>query len=61
MQISTSLLFDRASVQMSGIQNDLAKSQAQITAQKQVLNPSDAPDQAAVISRLKSMIGKQDS
>lgn len=61
MQISTSLLFDRASAQMSSIQNDLAKSQAQITAQKQVLNPSDAPDQAAVITRLKSMIGKQDS
>ncbi len=61
MQISTSLLFDRASTQMSGIQNDLAKSQAQISAQKQVLNPSDAPDQAAVITRLKSLIGKQES
>jgi flagellar hook-associated protein 3 FlgL len=61
MQISTNLLFDRASVQMSSIQNDLAKSQAQISAQKQVLNPSDAPDQAAAITRLRSMIGKQDS
>jgi flagellar hook-associated protein 3 FlgL len=61
MQISTSLLFDRASTQMSTIQNDLAKSQAQISTQKQVLAPSDAPDQAAVISRLKSLIGKQES
>ncbi len=61
MQISTSLLFDRASAQLSGIQNDLAKSQAQISTQKQVLNPSDAPDQATAITRLKSMIGKQDS
>jgi len=61
MQISTGLLFDRASAQMSTIQNDLAKSQAQISAQKQVLTPSDAPDQAAVITRLKSLIGKQDS
>jgi len=61
MHISTNLLFDRASAQMSSIQNDMAKSQAQIAAQKQVLNPSDAPDQAAVITRLKSMIGKQDS
>ena len=61
MQVSTNLLFDRASVQMSNIQNDLAKSQAQISAQKQVLNPSDAPDQASTITRLKSMIGKQDS
>jgi len=61
MQISTSLLFDRASAQMSAVQNSVAKSQAQISEQKQVLNPSDAPDQAAVITRLKSLIGRQDS
>lgn len=61
MQISTSLLFDRASAQMSAVQNSVAKSQAQISAQKQVINPSDAPDQAAVITRLKSLIGRQDS
>jgi len=61
MQISTNLLFDRASAQMNNIQNDLSKSQAQISAQKQVLNPSDAPDQASAITRLKSLIGKQDS
>lgn len=61
MQISTSLLFDRASALMSSVQNSVAKSQAQISAQKQVLNPSDAPDQAAVITRLKSLIAKQDS
>jgi len=61
MQISTGLMFDRASAQMSTIQNDLAKSQAQISTQKQVLTPSDAPDQAAVITRLKSLIGKQES
>jgi flagellar hook-associated protein 3 FlgL len=56
MQISTNLLFDRASSQLSTIQNDLAKSQAKIAAQKQVLNPSDAPDQAAAITRLKSVL-----
>ena len=61
MQISTGLLFDRASAQMSNIQNDMSKSQAQIAAQKQVLAPSDAPDQAAAITRLRSIIGKQDS
>jgi len=61
MQISTSRLFDRASAQMTNIQNDLAKSQAQIGTQKQVLNPSDAPDQAAAISRLKSVIARQDN
>ena len=61
MQISTNYLFDRASAQMSQLQNDLAKSQAQISAQKQVLNPSDAPDQAASITRLKSVIGRNES
>jgi flagellar hook-associated protein 3 FlgL len=61
MQVSTSLQFDRASQQMVSIQNDLAKSQAQISAQKQVINPSDAPDQAATITRLKSVITRQDT
>ena len=61
MQISTNYLFDRASSQLSAIQNDLAKSQAQIAAQKQVLNPSDAPDQAAAIARLKSVLSRQES
>jgi flagellar hook-associated protein 3 FlgL len=61
MQISTNFLFDRATSQLSTIQNDLAKSQAQIAAQKQVLNPSDAPDQAAAIARLKSVLGRQES
>jgi flagellar hook-associated protein 3 FlgL len=61
MQISTSRFFDRASSQMTTIQNDLAKSQSQIGTQKQVLNPSDAPDQAAAISRLKSVISRQDN
>jgi len=46
---------------MVSIQNDLAKSQAQISAQKQVINPSDAPDQAATITRLKSVITRQDT
>jgi len=61
MQISTNLLFDRASTQMTVIQNDLAKAQSQIAAQKQIMNPSDAPDQAAAISRLKSVISRQDN
>ena len=61
MQISTSFLFDRATTQMSTAYGDLAKSQAQIASGKQIINASDAPDQAAVIARLKSVIGRQDS
>jgi flagellar hook-associated protein 3 FlgL len=61
MKISTHLMFDRASQQMSQVQNSLAKSQAELSQGKQVLNPSDAPDQAATIQRLKSILSKQDS
>ena len=49
MKISTSYLFDRSVTQMSTVQSDLAHTQAQVSASKQVLNPSDAPDQAGAI------------
>ena len=61
MKISTSYLFDRSVTQMSTVQTDLAHTQAQVSAAKQVLNPSDAPDQAAAIQRLKTVLAKQDS
>ncbi len=61
MQISTNYLFERAVNQMGTVQTEVAKTQAQIAARKQVLNPSDAPDQAATIQRLKSVMARQDS
>ena len=61
MKISTSYLFDRSVTQMSTVQTDLAHTQAQVSAGKQVLTPSDAPDQAAAIQRLKTVLAKQDS
>lgn len=61
MKISTSFLFDRATDRMSTIQNKLATTQAQMAVSKQILNPSDAPDQAAAIQRLKGEIQRQDS
>ena len=61
MKISTKLLFDRASNQMSLVQNKLADSQAQLAQGKQILKPSDSPDQAAIVQRLKSLLSKQDS
>lgn len=41
MKISTSFLFDRATERMSGIQNKLATTQAQMAVGKQILSPSD--------------------
>lgn len=61
MSISTSLLFDRATERMSSLQNRLATTQAQLTESKQVLSPSDAPDQAAAIQRLRGEIDRQDA
>jgi len=61
MKISTQLMFDRGSAQMSTVQNKLTQTQAQLAQGKQVINPSDAPDQAATIQRLKSILNRQDS
>jgi len=61
MKISTSFLFDRATERMSTIQNKLATTQAQLSVSKQVLSPSDAPDQAAAIQRLKGEVERQES
>lgn len=61
MQISTAFIFDRATTQMSNATNALSKSQAQIATGKQILNPSDAPDQAAMMARIKATIARQDN
>jgi flagellar hook-associated protein 3 FlgL len=61
MKISTSFLFDRATERMSTIQNKLATTQAQMAIGKQILSPSDSPDQAAAIQRLKGEVQRQDS
>jgi flagellar hook-associated protein 3 FlgL len=61
MKISTSMLFDRATERMSTIQNKLATTQAQLAETKQILSPSDAPDQAAAIQRLRGEVQRQDS
>ena len=61
MKISTSFLFDRATERMSSLQNKLATTQSQLSASKQVLSPSDSPEQAAAITRLQGQIDRQDS
>jgi len=46
---------------MTTSQTNLAKSQAQLAQGKQIINPSDAPDQASTVQRLKSILARQDS
>lgn len=54
-------MFDRGSSQMSNVQTQLTQSQAQLAQGKQIINASDAPNQAATIQRLKSILSRQDS
>jgi len=61
MQISTNLMFDRAIAQMGVTQDRLSKTQTQLSTTKQINKPSDAPDQAASITRLKSAIDRQNA
>ena len=61
MKISTHLLFERGSAQMSSVQTKLTQTQAQLAQGKQVINASDAPNQAATIQRLKSILSRQES
>ncbi len=59
LKISTSYMFDRATESMTTAQGRLSHTQAQLAASKQVLSPSDAPDQAAAIDRLRQEIDHQ--
>ena len=61
MKISNQLMFERGAQQMSNAQNKLAQLQAQLSLGKQVVNPSDAPDKAASILRLNSVLARQAS
>lgn len=61
MKISTTYLYDQAVNQMTVGQSKLAQSQAQLSSGKNVLRPSDAPEEATSIQRLKSVIARQDS
>ena len=61
MKVSTSLFFDRSINQMVNGQSQLAKTQTRLSSGKEVVNPSDAPDKATAIQRLKSVLKKQDS
>jgi flagellar hook-associated protein 3 FlgL len=61
MKVSTAYLFNRAVDQMTSVQEKLSKTQAQMSQGKQVIMASDAPDQAAAITRYKTLIARQDS
>ena len=61
MKISTNLFFDRATQQLSTAQNRVATTQAQMATGKQLARPSDSPDQAIAIDRLRAALERQES
>lgn len=61
MSNSTSLIFDRAISQMGVTRERLDKTQMQLAASKEVLKPSDSPEKSANITRLKSVVDRQQS
>ena len=61
MKISTSLQFDRAMSRIGTLQDRLVTSQARIAASTRILSPSDAPEEAAAIQRLRGAVERQDS
>lgn len=61
MKISTNLFFDRATQQLSTAQNRVATTQAQMATGKQLARPSDSPDQAIAIDRLRAALQRQES
>jgi flagellar hook-associated protein 3 FlgL len=61
MKISTNLFFDRASQQIVNGQQKLARSQMQLATGKQIVNPSDAPEKASTLQRLRTALEQQQS
>ena len=53
-------MFQRALDQMGDSQNKLSKLQAELSSGKSVVNPSDKPQEATTIQRIKSVISRQD-
>ena len=61
MTISTSLLFSRAVDLMSKQQTSLAEMQQKVATGKELVRPSDSPDLAVNIARIKATIGEIDA
>ena len=61
MKISTTLYFDRAIQQMGNVQANLSKVQEQMSTGLQIVKPSDAPDKAALVTRIESELSRQTS
>lgn len=60
MKISNAFFFDRATRQVTDAQVKLSQTQAQLASGRQLLSPSDRPDQAQAIERLREASARQE-
>jgi|TARA_B110000977_G_scaffold201742_1_gene298206 flagellar hook-associated protein 3 FlgL len=60
MKVSTSQIFERATAQMAKQQVKVADMQTQLATGKQMVRPSDNPEQGALIQRLSTALDRQD-
>lgn len=61
MKISTNYMFDRATTRMMEVQQRLTTAQARMSTGKKIISPSDAPEQASAIQRLRDQVTRQES
>lgn len=59
MKVSTTQYFNQSTQQLADIQASLSKTQTQLSLGKKITKPSDEPDKAAVLSRMQSVIARQ--
>jgi flagellar hook-associated protein 3 FlgL len=59
MKVSTALFYERGTLQVTSAQARLVDTQAQLASGKQLVNPSDQPDQALVIGMVNATIDRQ--
>ena len=60
MKVSTSQMFELATTQMVSQQSKVSDMQAQLASGKQMVRPSDNPEQGALIQRLTTALNRQD-
>ena len=58
-RVSTGQYFDNSTTQLTALQNSLSKTQTQLSTSLNIVNPSDAPDKASLVSKLNTQISQQ--
>jgi len=58
-RVSTGQYFDNSTTQLTSLQNNLSKTETQLSTSLNIVNPSDAPDKASLVNKLNTQIAQQ--